>query len=226
MTTQLILDDPFVTVRSISVSDMDNNVFLITGKADGMQIIIDAADNSPEILKLAEESLASDFEGEGEPVGVLAVYTTHSHWDHIRALSTVVEETGAETYAGEEDIAAIYEQEKVEIDQALEDDEAFIYNSFVLTTIHLKGHTPGSMALVLTTEDDSHPAHIFTGDSLFPGGVGKTNSPQEFETLINDVEEKLFNVYEDETLIHPGHGKSTTLGAERDSLPEWRERGW
>lgn len=226
MTSQLILDDPFVTVRTISVSEMDNNVFVITGKADGMQIIIDAADSPAEIIKLTEEALASDFQGQGDPVGVMAVYTTHSHWDHIRALSKVVEETGSETYAGEDDVAAILEQEQVEIDQPLEDDEAFIFNSFVLTTIHLKGHTPGSIAYVLTTEDDGHPAHIFTGDSLFPGGVGKTNSPEDFESLINDVEAKLFNVYEDETLIHPGHGKSTTLGAERDSLPEWRERGW
>lgn len=225
MTSQLILEDPFVTVRSISVSDMDNNVFVITGKADGMQIIIDAADNTSEIIKLTETALTQDFQGQGDPVGVMAVYTTHSHWDHIRALPAVLEETGADAYAGAEDVAAIGEQEHVEVIE-VEDDEAFIYNSFVLTTIHLMGHTPGSIAYVLTTEDDGHPAHIFTGDSLFPGGVGKTNSPEDFESLINDVEAKLFNVYEDETLIHPGHGKSTTLGAERDSLPEWRERGW
>lgn len=93
-----------------------------------------------------------------------------------------------------------------------------------LDVVHLRGHTPGSVTLVLTSPDGS--VHAFTGDSLFPGGVGKTFDGDAFSSLIGDVEERLFNAYPDETWIYPGHGKDTTLGAERPSLPQWRERGW
>ena len=81
--------------------------------------------------------------------------------------------------------------------------------------------------------------HVFTGDSLFPGGVGKTsygsgytssqaaaNGPDSFTLLLNDVTERLFNRLPDATWVYPGHGYDTTLGAERPHLGEWRKRGW
>jgi glyoxylase-like metal-dependent hydrolase (beta-lactamase superfamily II) len=87
--------------------------------------------------------------------------------------------------------------------------------------IHLRGHTPGSLALLY------QDAHLFTGDSLFPGGVGNTQrDAARFEQLYTDVVERVFDRLPDETWVYPGHGKDTTLGAERPSLPEWRERGW
>ena len=66
----------------------------------------------------------------------------------------------------------------------------------------------------------------FVGDDLFPGGVGKTWSPEDFTTLIDEVETKIFGRHPDDTHVYPGHGNDTTLGAERPHLPEWRERGW
>jgi glyoxylase-like metal-dependent hydrolase (beta-lactamase superfamily II) len=94
-----------------------------------------------------------------------------------------------------------------------------------LEVIHLVGHTPGSIALLY--RDPSGFPHLFTGDSLFPGGVGNTQKdPVRFASLINDVERKLFDQLPDETWIYPGHGGDTTLGKERASVPEWRARGW
>ncbi len=61
---------------------------------------------------------------------------------------------------------------------------------------------------------------------MFPGGVGKTRRPGDFETLLGDVTSKVFDVYDDNTVVYPGHGDDTTLGAERPHLSEWRERGW
>ena len=91
--------------------------------------------------------------------------------------------------------------------------------------IHLRGHTPGSVAVLLRAGDEGD--HLFTGDSLFPGGVGNTQQdPQRFASLIDDVERRLFDYLPDDTAVHPGHGKGTTLGAERPHLAEWRERGW
>ncbi len=95
----------------------------------------------------------------------------------------------------------------------------------VLEVVHLRGHTPGSIALVWRGPEGAG-THVFTGDSLFPGGVGKTWSPEDFTSLLADVEERLFGALPDDTWVYPGHGKDTTLGAERPSLPEWRARGW
>jgi glyoxylase-like metal-dependent hydrolase (beta-lactamase superfamily II) len=93
--------------------------------------------------------------------------------------------------------------------------------------IHLRGHTPGSIAVVYDAGGRlSGAPHVFTGDSLFPGGVGKTNSPEDFDSLLTDVTERLFGPLADGTWVYPGHGKDTTLGTERPHLGEWRERGW
>ena len=98
-----------------------------------------------------------------------------------------------------------------------------------LEVIALRGHTPGSVALAYT-EDASGPqpgrVHLFVGDSLFPGGVGKTAGPQEFTSLLDDVEQRVFAVYPDDSVVWPGHGLPTTLGAERPHLAKWRRRGW
>ena len=90
--------------------------------------------------------------------------------------------------------------------------------------IAVAGHTPGSICLLY--DDPEGHDHLFTGDSLFPGGVGKTWSPDDFATLVDDVETKLFGTLADDTWFYPGHGDDSTLGAERPHLAEWRERGW
>ena len=91
--------------------------------------------------------------------------------------------------------------------------------------IALEGHTPGSIAL-LYAGDPERP-HLWTGDSLFPGGPGNTEQDaHRFTRLMDDLEEKVFDRLPDETWVYPGHGNDTTLGAERPSLATWRERGW
>lgn len=85
------------------------------------------------------------------------------------------------------------------------------------------GHTPGSIVLVV--DDGTRPARLLTGDALFPGGPGRTTGPDDFKQLMDDLESKNFDVYDD-TVVHPGHGDSTTLRVERPHLAEWRNCGW
>jgi glyoxylase-like metal-dependent hydrolase (beta-lactamase superfamily II) len=206
-----------VTIRSIPVSEMDNNVYLITAKATGAQVLIDAADDAAGILRLLAEGAADAR----VPAKLALIVTTHSHWDHVRALADIVRATGARTAAGREDIGDI----PVPTDVPLSDGDVGEFEGFSLEAIALRGHTPGSIALAY--RDPGGPAHLFTGDSLFPGGLGNTGGDAaRFESLYNDVVERIFNRFGDDTVVHPGHGKSTTLGAERPSLPEWRSRGW
>jgi glyoxylase-like metal-dependent hydrolase (beta-lactamase superfamily II) len=202
---------PDATIRKASVSAQDNNSYLITCRATGEQLLIDAADQAPRVSALIAEG----------GTGLQTVVTTHQHWDHHRALADVVKATGARTAAGREDAGAL----PVPVDVELTQGDRIAVGRLNLDVVHLRGHTPGSVALVLTSSDGS--VHAFTGDSLFPGGVGNTRGvPENFVSLLDDVEQRLFDVYPDSTWIYPGHGRDSTLGAERPHLPEWRERGW
>lgn len=210
-------DLPALTIRSISVSAMDNNVYLLTAKESGAQLLIDAADDLPAIQQLLADGAADT----SATPRLALVATTHQHWDHVRALKGLVEATGARTAAGADDADAL----PVPVDVRLGHGDVGNFDGFDVTAVHLRGHTPGSIAFVY--QDPDGPAHIFSGDSLFPGGVGNTQKdPGRFTQLLSDVTERLFNAYPDSTVVHPGHGKPTTLGAERPHLEEWRARGW
>jgi glyoxylase-like metal-dependent hydrolase (beta-lactamase superfamily II) len=207
------LETGSLTIRRVSVSEMDNNCYLLTCRATGEQLLVDAADDAERLRALVHE---------GSPVGRLdTVVTTHQHWDHHRALPAVVAATGARTAAGEDDADAL----PVPVDVRLRHGDTITVGEVSLDVVHLRGHTPGSVALVHHGADGS--THVFTGDSLFPGGVGNTQGdPARFTALVDDVEERLFGTLPDSTVVHPGHGAGTTLGAERPHLAEWRARGW
>jgi glyoxylase-like metal-dependent hydrolase (beta-lactamase superfamily II) len=198
-----------LTISKVSVGPMDNNAYLLRCRQSGSQLLVDAADDAETLLVLA---------GDG---GLQQVVTTHQHADHWQALATVVEATGARTLAGRADADGI----PVPTDIPLDDGDRVSVGAVELEVITLVGHTPGSVAL-LYRDPDGHP-HLFTGDSLFPGGVGNTRgNAANFASLIDDVEHKLFDRLPDETWFYPGHGKDSTLGVERPALPEWRARGW
>lgn len=211
-----MIDLAEITVRSISVSDMANNVYLLTHKKSGDQVLIDAADDADAIKAMLNDA-RTDAE---ERTQVTHIVTTHSHWDHVRALPELVEFTGATTAAGTEDVADI------EVPTAMPLEAGTLHaGNLEVEVIKLRGHTPGSVALLY--RDPSGPAHLFSGDALFPGGIGNTfDDPDRFASLLDDVTQRVFAVLPDDTLVHPGHGAGTTLGAERPHLDDWRARGW
>lgn len=203
---------PGVSIIKMSVGPMDNNAYLVTCAATGESLLIDAA-NDPELLvKLV---------GEHAPKLAMVV-TTHQHYDHWQALAAVAEATGAPTAAHELDAEPL----PVPPDRLLAGGDVVTVGDLVFDVIHLRGHTPGSVALALRPDRDRTAVQLFTGDCLFPGGVGKTWEPGAFEELLGDVTGRIFEVYGDDTAVYPGHGDDTTLGAERPHLAEWRERGW
>ena len=206
---------PELVIRRIAVSGMDNNVYLLTARS-GDQLLIDAAAEPEAIAEL----LASE---QGTLRGVL---TTHSHHDHIGALAAVsAAHPAAETLAGDADAEAITAATGVPITRRLRDGDRVALGALELAVIGLRGHTAGSVALAHTGRGTA--PQIFTGDSLFPGGVGNTQrDPQRFGQLLDDVIDRIFEAYPDETVVWPGHGRATTLGAERPHLAQWRDRGW
>jgi glyoxylase-like metal-dependent hydrolase (beta-lactamase superfamily II) len=199
---------------------MDNNVYLMTVKATGAQVLVDAADDPIAIGRL----LAAAAKDTVQP-HVDVIVTTHSHWDHIRALKALVADTKAQTVAGSADAAEIRRATGVVISRPVDDGDTTDVDGLSLGVIGLRGHTPGSITLVLRSP--GQPVHLFTGDSLFPGGVGNTHQdPGRFTQLWTDVTERVFAHFADDTVVHPGHGRPTTLGVERPHLEEWRARGW
>jgi glyoxylase-like metal-dependent hydrolase (beta-lactamase superfamily II) len=115
----------------------------------------------------------------------------------------------------------------IPVDDDLSDGDILRFGDAAVSVIHLRGHTPGSVAILYDAEGRlADSPHLFTGDSLFPGGPGKTSSPETFNSLMNDLEERVFGRLPDGTWVYPGHGADTTLGTERPHLSEWRARGW
>jgi glyoxylase-like metal-dependent hydrolase (beta-lactamase superfamily II) len=197
-----------LAMTRLSVGPMDNNAYLLRCTATGEQLLIDAAAEPRRLLELVG------------PAGLATVVTTHRHADHHGALKAVLAATGARSVAHVDDAPAI-----PVVTETVVDGDSITVGRCRLDVIHLVGHTPGSIALLY--RDPAGPARLWTGDSLFPGGVGNTHKdPAAFASLIHDVETKLFDRLPDDTPFHPGHGRDSTLGAERPALPQWRARGW
>lgn len=203
---------PELSITKVSVGPMDNNAYLLVCRRSGEALLIDAA-NEPDRLQ--------DLLGHGpERPNLSTIVTTHRHADHWQALGAVAGATGAITMAHPDDADEL----PVPVDRRLDNGDTVMVGQCTLRVIHLRGHTPGSIAL-LYRDPDGH-AHLFTGDSLFPGGPGRTTSQQNFTQLMDDLQQRVFGELDDDTWFYPGHGDDSTLGAERPHLAEWRERGW
>ena len=208
-----------VLLSKASVSEQDNCAYVLTCTVTGAQLLVDAADDAPAVLGLL--AAAADAAGRAA-VDLVAVVTTHGHWDHHRALPEVLAATGAASLVGRADAGDL----PVPADRLLDHGDVVTVGAVAVEVVHLRGHTPGSVALVVPGAD-GHPGLALTGDSLFPGGVGNTwQDPARFSSLLSDVTERLLDALPGDTLVQPGHGDGTTVGAERSSVVLWRERGW
>ncbi len=207
----VLIELPRLHLRKASVGPMDNNAYLLTDVATGSQCLVDAAADPGRLAALVDE-------GTGR---LDVIVTTHRHHDHVGALAAMSRRPGVVTAAGADDADAL----PVTPQRRLGHGDSLTLGASTLRVIGLRGHTPGGIALEYTCPDTG-AVHILTGDSLFPGGIGNTRNPgQDFDLLIDDVEQRLFDVYPD-AHVHPGHGDSTTLAAERPHLHQWRARGW
>jgi glyoxylase-like metal-dependent hydrolase (beta-lactamase superfamily II) len=203
---------PGVSILKASVGPMDNNAYLVTCSATGETLLIDAANDADVLIDLVRSHAPK----------VSLIVTSHQHFDHWQALEAVAQATGAPTAAHEIDADPL----PVKPDRLLAGGDTVHIGELTFDVIHLRGHTPGSVALALDGPATGGVTQLFTGDCLFPGGVGKTWQPGDFTRLLKDVTTRVFDVYGDSTVVYPGHGDDTTLGAERPSLADWRERGW
>jgi glyoxylase-like metal-dependent hydrolase (beta-lactamase superfamily II) len=203
---------PALTITKISVGPMDNNAYLLVCRHTNDALLIDAANDAQRLQDLLGYDRSRPR--------LRTIVTTHRHGDHWQALGAVAGATGAHTIAHPADAPEL----PVPPDTLVEHGDTVEVGQCRLDVTHLRGHTPGSIALLY--RDPDGPPHLFTGDSLFPGGPGRTTTPANFTSLMDDLEARIFGELPDETWFYPGHGDDSTLGAERPKLAEWRARGW
>ena len=200
----LHLADTGLEVHKVVVGPMDNNVFVIRCTETGDSVLIDAANEHDRLLELAKS------------LGVRRVLETHGHWDHIQAVPEM-RDAGYSVAVTSGDSAMLDTY-----DEILEDDSVIPVGRLRLHTILTPGHTPGSMCFAI----EGFPI-LFSGDTLFPGGPGATQfEGGDFNSIIESIERRLFARFSGDTLVLPGHGDDTTIGAESPHLDEWVQRGW
>ena len=193
-------------VRKLSVGEMDNNVYVLSCRRTGRSLLIDVADDGDRLLLALADT---------EPV---AAVQTHGHWDHVRAWSAIVD-AGIEVWGHAADLPLFPATPA----RLLEHGERLGVGDLEVEVLHLPGHTDGSLLYLVEAEERPH---LFSGDTLFPGGHGRTTTPEDHDRIMDGLEEQVFGRLPDHTRVYPGHGDDTTLGTERPHLATWRARGW
>ena len=197
-------------IDTITVGEMGVNCYVLSSKITKNAILIDPGDDYPRIRALlAQQKLKPQF-----------IVHTHGHIDHIGADN----EFNLPAYAHRLDVELLRDPQrnlsnflsvpfKVELDiRPVEDLEIITLDDLNLQVIHTPGHTPGGICL-------KSGKVVFTGDTLFAGGIGRTDFPgASEEQLLKSIQDKLLNIA-DETVIYPGHGPASTIGKERKTNP-------
>jgi glyoxylase-like metal-dependent hydrolase (beta-lactamase superfamily II) len=202
--TVIDYQDTAVEVHRVVVGPVENNVYIVRCRETGDSLLIDAANEHDLLLELCRD------------LHVRQVVETHGHWDHIQAVEAV-RDAGIDVAVTQADSGML-----PSYDQILEDDSIVTVGRLRVATIATPGHTPGSMCFAV----EGTPL-LFSGDTLFPGGPGNTSfEDADFDTIIRSIDGRLFGAFSPDTIVLPGHGVSTTIGAETPHLDEWVERGW
>lgn len=202
--TTLQHHDTDLEIHEVVVGPVDNNVYVLRCRHTGDAVLIDAANEHEQLLELCRE------------LKVGRVLETHGHWDHIQAVPQLRD-------AGYSVGVSAADAEMLDsYDEIIEHDSVIEVGDLRLRTILTPGHTPGSMCFRV----EGKPL-LFSGDTLFPGGPGNTTFPGgDFRTIITSIEDLLFSPLSADTIVMPGHGLDTTIGAERPHLDDWVSRGW
>ncbi len=192
-----------IELRVMPVGEYQTNCYLIVETELGEGILVDPGDEAQEIL---------DWIGN---TSVTRLLLTHGHSDHVGALHTVKESLGVKVGIHPAD-AEVF---SIQADYELSPGDIFKLGDAHIEVVYVPGHTPGSVALKLVETDGFH--HALSGDAIFPGGPGHTQTPEALATAIESLANTVFT-WSESVRLHPGHGVSTTVGTERAAFETFR----
>ncbi|MGQ9653758.1 MAG: MBL fold metallo-hydrolase [Thermodesulfobacteriota bacterium] len=196
-----LLERDRLEVGRLVLGPFDNNVYLVRDRTQRVCAVIDAAFEPQSIL----DAVAGDR--------IAAILLTHAHMDHVQALEALRLRT--EAPVGVHPLEPGLEGMKPEI--ALTHGTCVQVGSHQLEVLHTPGHTPGSVCFVLGKE------LCFCGDTVFPGGPGKTATPQDFLRIVESIERHLYTLNDSIRLL-PGHGEGLTVGDSKKEYELFRKR--
>lgn len=236
--------DGRIVLHRVVVGPLETNCWLVHADGHHDALVVDPGDDPGVVLAALKQNR----------LDVRAVVLTHAHFDHVLAVPKVTAALGVPTLAHPDD-ADVWPDELAHLrahghwdagtatSDLLRADPAFLtpdpsrplwdgtstpvadghqvqLGPLTATLLHTPGHTPGGLTVAVD-------GHLLTGDTLFPGGPGLTGAAwprSSFTTIMHSVDRLIS--WPDNTIVHPGHGRDTTVGAERPHVEEWRQRGW
>jgi hydroxyacylglutathione hydrolase len=209
-----------VLVERLAVGALDTNCWLVADGRGGPLVVVDPGGDADVLLEAVG----------GRPVAYVVL--THGHFDHLGAAAAVVEATGAPLAVHSLDAEVVsdawangglqfgFEYEAPEPDRRLEEGDVLEAGDLRVEVIHTPGHTPGGVCLVAAAAGDSGPPHLFSGDTLFAGSVGRTDFPGGDARALSASIGRL-TALPPPTIVHTGHGPDTTLAREAASNFFW-----
>lgn len=194
-----------IELKVLPVGEYQSNCYLLveTDLCEG--ILVDPGDEAQEIL---------DWIGS---INIPRILLTHGHPDHVGALETVRQSLGAKVGIHPADADTF----SVPADFELSHGDIFRLGEALIEVVHVPGHTPGSAALKVIEADGFR--HALSGDAIFPGGPGHTMTPEALATVLESLARTVFT-WSDSVQLHPGHGESTSVGAERPAFETFRDK--
>ncbi len=190
----VVAKDDNIQIEKLELGPFGTNAYILTCQQTGDSVVVDAPGEEDTII----ERLSGT-----NPKYILM---THNHMDHVGALSRLKSELKVPLVAHASDSGGL----PLQPDSLLNDGDVVSFGKIQLEVLHTPGHTPGSLCF-LTGK------YLISGDTIFPGGPGKTGSPAAFKQVVESITSKLF-ILPDETEVHPGHGDSTTLKKEKQEF--------
>ncbi len=185
---QVLEDGAFTLIKFGPLGPYSNNAYAIVDRSEGESIIVDAPIGGAAALDGVKGTK------------VKAIVMTHRHGDHWGSIDELKKATGAPVLCHPDDAAP----HAAKVDGPLADGQDIAVGAATVRVIHTPGHTPGSVCLLAG-------GHLISGDTLFPGGPGRSDSPEALRQLIDSIVAKLLTL-PPETPVHPGHGDGTTIG--------------
>ncbi len=201
-------------VKSLPVGPLQVNCYIVACPRTKKALIIDPGDEAQKILQLLEQ----------EELNPAMLVNTHGHFDHVGGNSLIIEKTGIEFCMHKEDLPLLKQASRQAASYGLQVMESpaptcFLQNGDVVEigdlsfeVIHTPGHSPGGICLY-------GQGHLFSGDTLFAGSIGRTDLPGgDMQQLLGHIRSQLM-VLPEATVVHPGHGPESTIGAEQQFNP-------